>query len=214
MRKTYPHDFDEYLQRIRQLEIFDIPLTLLMQRDATMDTFQKYYDLGFRQFIMNDDELAARIKDKHADVQLTLSVTRVLYKEDIMTLDLSMYDYIVLFFWFNRHINDLKELPTKYKYILMPNDDCHWNCPYCKAHWSISNREQEVEILKKCVKQFHTMKDRAWIEANDLYYFDPYVSYYKLVDRLNKTQAIIDFLSEYASREYYNPVHPEDWYNV
>ena len=38
-----------------------------------------------------------------------------------------MYDSIVLFFWFNRHLDAIKRLPTKYRYILICNTGCYYD---------------------------------------------------------------------------------------
>ena len=67
---------------------------------------------------MNDDNLALMAKDKYADIRCILSITRILSLEDIQNNDYSMYDEIVLFFNFCRQVQLLKELPTKYKYVL------------------------------------------------------------------------------------------------
>jgi hypothetical protein len=106
-----------------------------MQRDATLDALEKYYNLGIRIFTISEDALAIAAKSRHPEISVTLSITSALTAADIQSRDLSMYDHIVLFYWFSRHLDVVKGLPKKYRYILIPNTDCYWNCKWHEGHF-------------------------------------------------------------------------------
>ena len=127
--------YDEYVLRLKCLQQLGLPLCVLMQRNAPLDALERYYDLGIRMFTISDDSLAIASKSRHPDISVTLSITSALTESDIKSRDLSMYDHIVLFFWFSRHLDTVKTLPKKYRYILIPNTDCYWNCRWHDAHW-------------------------------------------------------------------------------
>ena len=118
-REEYPKSYDEYVLRLKCLQQLGLPLCVLMQRNATLDALERYYDLGIRMFTISDDSLAIASKSRHPDISVTLSITSALTKSDIKSRDLSMYDHIVLFFWFSRHLDTVKTLPKKYRYILI-----------------------------------------------------------------------------------------------
>lgn len=213
-QEEYPKSYDEYLFRLKALMQLGIPICVLMQRGATLETRERYYDLGIRIFTMNDDALAVAMKERHKDVELTLSVTRALTEQELKTKDLSMYDRIVLFYWFSRHLDAVKALPKKYRYILMPNCECYWNCRWHDLHWFAGSPEDErkaTDLCHQCVKELH---DAAFIEPENLSYFDPYVDSYKLLDRLFSTDRILSELSRFAYRNVGAEKRKEDYFNV
>lgn len=222
-RETYPKTYEEYVKRIRDIQSLNVPVCILMQRQATMEAFKKYYDLGIRHFIMNDDALVKTIKVYYPEVFIALSVTRTLTFDQITdhNKDYSQYDTIVLFYWFNRHLDKIKELPKKYHYTLMCNNDCYWNCQWHDAHWFAtgSNTEEYNKHVSKaceeCGKHHMELRDSATILPEDLAYFDPYVYSYKLVDRIWNTEMIGNALEQYAKRNYGQPPkHTADFYNI
>lgn len=213
-REEYPKGYAEYEYRIKALQQLGLPLCVLMQRKADLDVFEKYYALGIRMFILNDDALAIASKVRHKDIELTLSVTRTLTEEEIRKNDFSMYDNIVLFYWFNRHINSVKTLPDKYHYILMCNNECYWNCKWHDEHWFAESWDEEKKATEKCRACIHDLRDTSYIEPENLEYFDPYVSAYKLVDRLFDTDRILGELSRYAYRNIGAQKREEAYFNV
>lgn len=220
-RGTYPKTYDDYVERIRDLQQLKIPICILMQKNGSMEVFKKYYDLGIRHFIMNDDVLAKNIAWYYADVWLALSVTRNLTFDEIVEKDYSQYNTIVLFYWFNRHLDKVRQLPKKYHYTIMCNNDCYWNCKWHDAHWwangsSIEEYDRKAAAAcKECGKYHMELRDSATILPEDLMYFDPYIYTYKLVDRIWPTEMIGNALEEYAKRGYgADPKHTEDFYNI
>lgn len=215
LTKGFPKTYDDYIKRLYKLQSLGLPLCILLQRNGTMELVDKYYNLGIRYFIITDDELASKIKMKYQDVYLTLSITRALTLDDILTTDLSMYDDIVLFFWFNRHLDVLKELPTKYKYVLMVNNFCYYNCTMHDRHWFAKSMEELENVNAACHATYKLIpRNKTKVEPSDLGYFEPYVSSYKLVDRIFTTDQIVNDLIRYSNRDMTKPMHARDWYNI
>ena len=213
-REEYPKSYEEYVLRLKCLQQLGLPLCVLMQRDATLDALEKYYNLGIRIFTISEDALAIAAKSRHPEISVTLSITSALTAADIQSRDLSMYDHIVLFYWFSRHLDVVKGLPKKYRYILIPNTDCYWNCKWHDAHWFATSREEERAATRLCRKCVHDMRDASFIEPENLSYFDPYIDSYKLVDRLNTTEQILTDLERYASRNTGAQKREEAYFNV
>lgn len=180
---------------------------------------RKYRALGIHQFILNDDKLAARIKQEYPEVRLTLSITRALTLSELQTGDYSMYDRIVLFHWFARHLEALQQLPTGYQYTMIANSACYHDCKWHDEHWFLKGDTPEnyakksEHVCSSCTALLSKGKQQsAYIEPEDLRYFDPYVSCYKLVDRYDDTDTIFNTLYSYSARigsggkpkEYYN----------
>ncbi len=217
----YPKSYDEYVLRIRMIQSLGLEVCILAQKNVTLAIIDKYYALGVRYFTLNNDGLASILKEKYDDIHLTLSITRVLTLGDICSEanDYSMYDNIVLYYWFNRHLSELKTLPKKYKYTLLANCGCYYGCKWCQAHWFAKGDTLEEYLkniepaLKQCSPYRNDMRNLANVEPENLHYFDPYVDSYKLIDREWETDRILDELQRYVER---NPVIPrdEDYYNL
>ena len=216
----YPKTYEEYVERLKDLMTLGIPISILAQRGATLKMIEKYIALGIRSFTINDDKLAVKIQQKHPDVSLTRSVTRVLTLEDIQDGDYSMYDRIVLFYWFNRHLDSLGSLPKKYSYVVIPNVGCYYQCPWHDEHWflNVNSLDEyykgEEEICSKC--QAITTKDNqkmSFIQPEDIEFFEPYVAAFKLIDRVDHTDLIIDNLNAYVTRFRGCP-KGRDYYNI
>ena len=89
-RSDYPKTYEEYVERIKSLLALGIPVCILAQKKTTITMIRKYRALGIHQFILNDDKLAARIKQEYPEVRLTLSITRALTLSELQTGDYSM----------------------------------------------------------------------------------------------------------------------------
>lgn len=217
----YPATYDEYVLRIKLIQAMGLNVCILAQKNFTLETIEKYYDLGIRFFVMNNDALADTLKEKHDDITLILSITRNLSMVDICdkSNDFSMYDNIVLFHWFNRHLKEIKELPKRYKYTIIPNSMCYYGCKWAAAHWfakgaTIEEYHKNVKwATDQCQPYLTDIQNTAYIEPENLHYFDDYIDCYKLVDREWPTERILDDLQRYVER---NPVVPrnEDFYKL
>lgn len=215
----YPKTYEEYEGRMKELLSLGIPVSILAQRNAGMEMIKKYRDLGIHSFILNDDKLAAEIREAYPEVKLTLSVTRALTLQELQDGRFDMYDRIVLFHWFSRHLDSMALLPERYRYVMICNSGCYYDCKWHDAHWFIKADDAETyrkvseQACRSCNAILMEGKQRSSvIEPEDLIYFDPYVDCYKLVDRYDSTDTILNNLYSYASqkrdggrpREYYN----------
>lgn len=206
-----PQTWDEYVERIRKIESFGVNVCILLQNGSTFQIFKKYYNLGIKNFILGDDNLAKEIKDKHSDVKLNLTITRCLSFEDICTNDYSMYDEIVLFFWANRNLDLVAKLPKKYKYCLQCNAGCYWDCKWHDYHWYNIPAKTSIEakmLFEKdaylpCMAYREEDRDMIVVFPEDLPYFDPYINSYKLTDRTADSNLIIDNFLSYILRSSY-----------
>lgn len=219
-REDYPKTYEEYEQRLKGLIALGIPVCILAQKRATLKMIRKYRALGIRQFILNDDKLAAKIKGYYPDTKLPLSITRAAKLEALQTGDFSMYDRIVLFHWFNRHLNEMSQLPSEYEYILICNSGCYHDCQWHGKHWFLQADTQEEygrqsdAVCKSCATLLQQGKRQsAYVVPEDLGYFEPYVAAYKLADHYDDTDAILNNLYRYANRTG-GESKPVDYYNL
>lgn len=219
-REEYPKTYEEYVEHIRKLQSLGIEICVLAQKGATMEMVEKYIGLGIKSFTINDDELATKIKKKYPDVKLTLSITRALSVSDINEHDLSMYDLIVLFHWFGRHLDAIQGLPTKYKYAIICNTGCYYDCKCHDAHWFIKKDtleeyyDAESDVCRLCHELIaQNPQTGSGIEPEDLEFFDPYISVYKLTDRTDHTELIVDNLNAYVNR-FRGVPRGRDYYNI
>lgn len=199
LSNSFPKTLDEYAKHIHKLQEYDIPLTILIQRNATYDIIKYYIDTyGIMSFIINDDDLAKKFKNEFGnDIDLRLSITRKATFKELCEQDLSMYDNICLFFWFGRHLDKIKELPDKYNYSILVNSDCLWNCSECDHHW-FNGRNYKPRCREKMLDKFYiNMKTVCYIRPEDLNLFYPYISVFKIQGRERSSRKIFKELKEY-----------------
>ena len=220
LSQHYPVDYRDYLHRIEELKALDnnIPINILMQRSATLSLIEKYNSLGITSFTINDDKLADTVKNKYGDnIELILSVTRSLTDSDLQQNNYSMYDEIVLWTWFNRHLDTVKDLPKNYKYILLCNARCPQNCYLHNEHWFL--KADSLEDFRKkendLCGSFCDWQADSIIWPNDLQFFDPYIKDYKITDRQASTYCIIrscrDYMIENNVASFSRGI---DYYNI
>ena len=217
LRGEVASSWEEYVSHVDKIkENFNIGV--LIQNQSTIELIDKYYSLGIRIFVLNDNELVIKAKEKYSDIRCILSITSVISSDDINNNDYSMYDEIVLFFNFCRQLHLLKELPTKYKYVIIVNSHCVFNCDRASAHWNLNadtNEEYGEKVIKiirgYCSEVYR--EDRAYIQPNDLVYFNDYISNYKLVDRLMSTEDIVYEIDKYT-KTYENTRKEISWYMI
>lgn len=214
LRNNVPLTWNEYVEHVNEIQKY-FNIGVLIQNDCTMELIEKYYSIGIKIFILNDSDLVLKVKEKYDDIKCILSITSVLSLEDIKNNDYSMYDEIVLFFNFCRQVQLLKELPTKYKYVLILNSHCVYNCDRCLTHWALREdtlekyKEKELEIMKDHCDIFR--EDRAFIQPQDLVYFNEYITNYKILDRLMYSDDIIYEIDRY-SKDYDTTKKDISWY--
>ena len=88
------HNYDKYVNIIKRFQSLNLDICILIQRNATLEIVQKYInEFNIKYFIINNDELAVKLKELYGDkIYLILSITRLLTFDEIINTDLSMYD--------------------------------------------------------------------------------------------------------------------------
>lgn len=190
-----PKTWEEYVEHIKQLQRVGVNVNILMQRGVTEEAFKKYYDLGIRTFTMSDDLLVLKLKEKYPDIYVICSITKGLKYEDFFTVDMSMYDNIVLPFYFNRWISGIRTLPTHYKYTILANSSCCAYCDIAQKHWFNPLGNAEPCKYENDPYAMHINIDPVFLPI-----FDPYIDTYKLVDREAPSELIFKGLSLYANQ--------------
>ena len=229
-REWYPKNEKEYQERLAQFKQANIPVCIIIQQmydfvnkkvlptERGVELIDKYYDLGIRDFIINDDNVARITKQKHPDVRLILSITRMLTYKQIMEKPefLNYYDELVLFFWFNRHLDIIKKLPKDYKYILINNDHCYYDCKQTMKHWFTVDQKSYGEccMASHCGSRDERLSIRIYPE--DMKLFAPYLDHFKIAGRDWSTEQIMTDFLLYTNYELMKgmPVHNEDYYNI
>ena len=226
---TIPKSWEEYKKHL--INILNVSkVAILIQQGCDIQVIDKYYLLGVRKFILTDNQLAEEMKLKYSDIELILSITKCVIDEELIDAQngsniLSVYDKIVLPFRYCRQIQLLENLSktdgfNKYKYILMVNSHCLYNCNRCKAHWTLRAdnidkfREKEKSLTNGyCIGVYS--EERAYIQPYDLRYFDKYIGEYKLVDRLDSTDDILGNLEKYCNADLYKDKSKDiGWYKL
>ena len=197
----YPKTSEEYYNHISEFQKRGINVNILMQRNTTIEDIEKYHNEYYiNNFTINDNELALKVKEKYSNIKLRLSITAKATVNDINSKEMDVYDNIVLFFWYNRHLDVIKQLPKNHEYSLLCNTRCMYNCPYCEEHW-FGNKINEVTT--KCsyqrLIQGHILNfpNVAYIRPIDLCYFEKYISVFKLQGRESSSKCIFADFDRY-----------------
>ena len=200
-----PQSRDEYEDHILQIKASGLKFVVLWQvpnNIISQETLNYYYDLGASGFIVANDQNAKIIKDFNANLLVVCSLVQRLC-ENILKKDLRYYDYILLYYPFNRSIDALKQLThLKDKIILMPNTLCHIDCPSLHHWFPSKNRpfiqERDCMVLKDIEKY---VKKSGFISPEHLYLFDNYVGGYKLQGREYTTELLKHICQIYFKRK-------------
>lgn len=196
-RQFRPKDRAEYEQHIRRLQGLGVGLNVLFQRiggeQVSLDTIKYYESLGVRSFTTDSDALASRIKGYSSDIVTVASVIKLLEFEEYFTTDLSMYDYSVLQFSFERGLEAVQALPTDLNYMLIVNNfGCVYNCKKCLDHWRTG--ETMCDGIRNAVDGEHY---KCGIYPRELVYFDDHIQCYKLAGRELSTDALMSYVDFY-----------------
>lgn len=222
---NFPKTKEEYFQHIKMLQKYSDVCVIFQSRQLDPSIIDEYYFHGVKMYILADDDCAKTLKERYKDIHLILTITRDITATDLEQNDYTMYDEIVLSFYFYRHIDAIKKLPKKYNYVLMVNSQCYHACTMRQKHWflQVDNPEEYHKIENQicanyCGPLLKDTRQSILIFPNDLQYFDPYVSSYKLLDRAIPAADIFSALWHYCNRINMasNPGHPggEDYYNL
>lgn len=200
---TVPNSRDDYTNFIKEIQKHGIKPAILFQEDTPIasNILDYYLKLGIDSFIVNSDELAKNIKKIDSKLKVIASITKILSAKDLWENDYSMYDKIVLHFPFNRALCKLKELPSFYKYTLLANSYCVYNCKSAKDHWS-STKETSSKV--PCLKNINK-DDLIYIPPEYIYMFEPYVDSFKIQGREYPTNVLSEEIYCYY-KKIHNPL--------
>lgn len=205
----YPKTRKDYEAHIQEFQNNNIPFTVLLQdpfKEASTDIIKYYIDLGTKNFIVNKDETATKIKNIDKNINITASITKKINFETIIENQnkyKELYKSIVLFYPFNRSLNKLKLLPITLNYTFLLNDSCNYLCPEFYNHWfhlpTFNQGNCKAEGLNK-----------STIIPEALPFFDKYAYSYKLQGRDKETSIILSDFLEYHNMGYYDLENSEE----
>lgn len=161
-----------------------------------------YCRLGASGFIVADDRNARIIKEYRRDLSVICSIVQRI-GANIKGKDLKDYDYVILYYPFNRAIDALKRLDEiKDKIILMPNTMCNIDCP-STHHW-FPQTGRPFDASRDCPMTIKNIDRCGIILPEHLGLFDNLVGGYKLQGREYPTTAIKYICSFYFNRISYD----------
>lgn len=225
-------EYEHHLCMIVDAKLRFVVLWQVFDNIITNTQLDYYANLGTSGFIVANDKTANAIKKYNPNLLVVSSIIRCL-RSNIDPKKLCVYDYVILYYNFNRSLNDLKQLnQIRDKIILMPNTLCNIDCP-SMHHWFPSVNHPFV-AEKDCCMNINTISRSGIILPEFLYLFDNYVGGYKLQGREYSTPTIkylchfyfmrtsyagfLDpFLSKdmaYKLKELINMMSPEEYYNM
>ena len=193
----------EYEHHLQSIVSSGLRYVVLWQSDNVIsEQILNYYcNLGASGFIIANDCNAKIIKDFNPSLLVVASLVQRLCS-GITQRDFHYYDYVLLYYPFNRSLEGLKRLSfIKDKLVLMPNTFCHVNCP-SMHHW-FPSKEKSFNPKRDCM----ALRDSdsyavhsGLISPDHLYLFDQYVSGYKLEGREYSTKVIKFLCDSYFNR--------------
>ncbi|MCQ2218007.1 MAG: hypothetical protein MJZ33_05920 [Paludibacteraceae bacterium] len=189
-------EYESHLKHIKESGVRFVVLWQVLDNLISKDMLDYYVNLGASGFIISNDVNAKRIKDYDSNLLVISSIVRRI-KDGISKIDFSSYDYIVLYYPFNRSLNVLKELKEiQHKLVIMPNTVCHADCP-AMHHWF----PKEPFIQDEHCMSMKNIKNCAWVYPEHLDLFDPYVGGYKLQGREYPTDIIEEVCEAFFTRK-------------
>ena len=197
---------------------------LLQKPDIILPSgkIQYYINLGVQKYCVGSIEQAKIIKDIDKNLNVIGSISMQINKTKILDNFKEYNKYFngfVLPFKASKTLNDLKNYPKNFYYILLINAYCNINCTG-KNHWYFDYKS-DTNIKCPGILTGNNNSSINWdksarIRPMDLGFFDPYIYVYKLQDRGWPTADIIrdyviyttDFSLypgiNYDERMYYN----------
>ena len=191
-------EYESHLRCLADAKLSFVILWQVPDKVLSPEVIKYYQELGASGFIVGSDENAHRVKMYDPNLVVICSlVQRVCY--DILQKDLSPYDYIILYYPYNRALDALRELHSiKDKLILMPNTFCHVDCP-SMHHWFPAPDKPFVQNRDCPAMRYISMT--AFIAPEHLYLFDDWVGGYKLQGREYVTDLVEEICRIYFSRD-------------
>ena len=201
-------DWKSYARLLKECMNAGFPVEVLMQSldKIPLDTFKRYLDLGVRKFTIAQDFNAIALRELDEDVFISASITKALSPTEICDNDLSMYDEVCLFFFYNFNFDAIKSLPKNIEYSICGNTGCMPFCQQCLNHW-FSNE------MADC--RYNRAKGNGW-EPGFTYeeyklYLDKHISRVKILDRLSSFEQMVECTEAFFDTT--RPIHDYDYFN-
>jgi hypothetical protein len=197
-----PSSRSEYEYHLLSIHNAGLKIVLLWQVPdsiLTINNLDYYTSLGVDGFIIANDKNASIIKNYNNNLLVIASIVQRIC-DNISRRDFTLYDYVVMFYPFNRSLKCVEILSNKNlkgKMIIMPNTVCHTDCPAIH-HWFPSTDHPFVQD-RDCFAMRNISKC-CFIYPEHLYLFDDFVAGYKLQGREYPTDIIIDVCTSYFKR--------------
>lgn len=203
-----PSTREEYEYHLKLINDSKLSFVVLWQDRTSIITkrmLDYYTRLGAKGFIIANDKNAKIIKEYNPNLIVISSIVQRLCN-DITKKDFTYYDYVVMFYPFNRSLNALKRLSKiKDKIVIMPNSICHTDCQGIH-HWFI--KDVNAFDREKSCPAFNDVKKSTFIRPDHLYLFDDFVGGYKLQGREWTTDYVVTICEAYFNRDMIKSLIP------
>lgn len=216
---TEPASWEEYIHHIKYIKNQGFDFEVLFQQPGQIlkkDVLQRYIDLGATRFTFYEDENASLLKKIDSNLYTCASITKVLRPDQIDKSILSMYDEICLFFWYNRNIKYIDNLPKDFNYSILPNTTCSANCSTHLAHWFGSLALDNAFKTIRC--PYRGTVPVSFTRNDFMKYFLKNISTLKITDRTSPLQKIVDAVAYYSGdiEKIENLIedHPKEYFNL
>ena len=208
---------DEYESHINYIkQYYPDKLMLLLQQNKVcidIELLNYYINLGFKKFCVGNIKQPNIIRNILPDSEIIGSISMKIMPNDLLEQKYEVFDGFVLWFPYNRKLSIIKQLPKKYKYILLVNCDCNINCDGTH-HW-FATREEEFNNTR-CPNDNPSLNNwfnKIRIQPYDLPIFEPYITYFKLQGREFNTEYLINDIKKYSKQYSIKFLHPEKYEN-
>lgn len=197
-REEYEHHIFKIVDAgLRYVVLWQLPNCIISTE--MLDYYCRLFTSGF---IIGNDRNARIIKEYGQNLLVVGSLVQRLCA-NVSKMDFRYYDYVLLYYPFNRSLDAIKRLPNiKDKIVIMPNTFCHIDCPSIHHWFPTQDRpfilDRDCMVLKD--NEGYTKKC-GFIFPEHLFLFDDYVGGYKLLGREYTTSFLKQVCEVYFKRK-------------
>jgi hypothetical protein len=196
--RPFWYDFprEQYYDLIKKIQGYK-PVVVTCP-NGSREVLEKYIDLGVMQFMISEwnDDLA-QLKKKHKDLKIYRSIVKNAYNEKVD----ERFDAIIVPYKKLLHLDWLKEMSAKVPLIAIINQYCRVRCPNLDNHLKKELQNTSNEALK----EFSCPSGRSFfIPRQAVLKMLPYITTFKIVDRLLCPFDYEKYIKYYIGREMLN----------
>ena len=190
-------EYERHIQFINS--VFPGKIQLLLQNPKKImntEEISYYNKLGINNFCSSSSQQSEIIRNTVSNSNIVGSISMKISKDHLEKHPEynDLFDSFVLHFPYSRSINEIKQLPTSFKYLLLINSYCNIHCKG-DHHWFSEFKKEDNIPCPGIMINSKDWLNSALIRPMDLKLFDPYIQVYKLQDRGWPTSDIIrDFI--------------------